>query len=301
MPVKESALLKQIAAQPSIESLQAFLTSRRNPVKVRRALLDELAKVIEYNDASEWATAVRICEALAIVGWDDRERVDAISRFNGDCWETYFVNGADELRFREAGWTKRKAGWVLFNPEYSASPDFPGIPSQSWEEFAHHEFPAVACRKLPSQRNCQKQMPFVMGLCGDFGPVARCVNSLKSELLGQLMRSMRPTEYGDALDQFYLTLHCPHPGATFSRDLKIGAWKSKQRAFYCDLFFDDAFESLTRARQQAYFSDNLNAAIDALESKFKKRRIEYDMGRFRAHVQAALEAWKRSKAGKVRQ
>src|SRR5580765_3492783 len=116
MPVKESALLKQIAAQPSIESLQACLTSRRNTVKVRRALLDELAKVIEYNEALEWAAAVRICEALAIVGWGDRERVDAVSGFNGDCWETYFVNGTDELRFRQGRWSKRKAGWVLFNP-----------------------------------------------------------------------------------------------------------------------------------------------------------------------------------------
>jgi hypothetical protein len=260
-----------------------------------------MAKVIEYNDANEWATAVRICEALAIVGWDDRERVDAISRFNGDCWETFFVDGADEFRFRQGGWTKRKAGWVLINPEFHASPDFPDMPSKSWEEFAHCDFPAVACRNLPSQRNCQKQMPFVMGICGDFGPVSRCVESLKSELTAQLMRSMRPAEYGDALERFYLTLHCPHPGAKLSRQLKIGAWNSKQRAFYCDLFFDDAFASLTRARQQAYYIDNLNAAIDALESKFKKRSIDCDMGRFRAHVQAALVAWKRSGVGKARQ
>jgi hypothetical protein len=109
---------------------------------------------------------------------------------------------------------------------------------------------------------------------------------------------MRPAEYGDALDHFYLTLHCPHPGATFSRHLKIGAWKAKQRSFYCDLFFDDAFANLTRARQQAYFIDDLNAAIDALESKFNRRRIEYDIGRFRAHVLSALKAWQRSSGRK---
>jgi hypothetical protein len=301
MPIKASSLLKQIAAQPSIESLQAYLTSLRNPAKVRRSLFDELAKVVEYDDANEWVAAVRICEALAIVGWDDRERVDAISRFNGDCWETYFVNGADEYRFRHGSWTKRKAGWVLFNPEYYASPDFPDVPSKSWEDFAHHDFPAVACRNLPAQRNYQKQMPFVMGLCGDFDPVSRCVESLKSELLGQLMRSMRPAEYGDALERFYFTLHCPHPGATFSPHLKIGAWRSKQRAFDCELFFDDAFASLSLARQQAYFIDNLNAAIDALESKFKQRRIAYDIGRFRAHVSSALKAWQRSGGRKGRQ
>src|SRR5262245_46593327 len=106
MPAKPSSLLKQIAKQPSIESLQVYLKSLGSTAKVRRSLLDELAKVIEYDDANEWNTAVRICEALAIVGWGDCERVDAISGFNGDCWETCFVNGADERRFRQGGWTK---------------------------------------------------------------------------------------------------------------------------------------------------------------------------------------------------
>jgi hypothetical protein len=299
MPAKSSSLLKQIAAQPSIESLQAYLTSKRNTEKVRRELLDELAKVVEYNDADEWAIAVRICEALAIVGWEDRERVDAISRFNGDCCETYFVNGSDDFRFRFGRWTKRKAGWVLINPEYYASPDFPDVPSKSWEEFAHHEFPAVTCRKLPSQRNCQKQMPFVMGLCGGSSPVSKCVESLKNELTAQLMRAMRPAEYGEALERFYLNLHCPFRDAKHSRQLTIGAWKSKQGAFSCDLFFDDAFADLSRARQQAWFADNLNAAVDALEAKFRQRRIEYDFDRFRAHVQAALKAWQKSGAGRM--
>jgi hypothetical protein len=301
MPVKASSLLKRIALEPSIESLQACLRSLRSTADVRRALLEELAKVVEYDDANEWAAAVRICEALAIVGWDDHERVDAISRFNGDHWETFFVNGADELRFRHGTWTKRKAGWVLFNPEYYASPDFPDIPSKSWEEFSHRDFPAVACRQLPSQRNYQKQMPFVMDLCGDFDPVSQCVNSLQGELTAQLMRSMRPAEYGDALDRIYLTLQCPRPGAKLSRGLKIGAWKSKERSFYCDLFFDDDFANLTRARQQAYFIDNLQRAIDALALKFKKHGTEYDMARFRAHVLSALKAWQRSGGRKKRQ
>ncbi len=301
MPLKASSLLKQIAAKASIESLQAFLTSGRDTAQVRRSLLDELAKVIEYGDANQWAAAVRICEALAIVGWGDRERVDAISRFNGDCWETYFVNGSDEFRFRQVGWAKRKGGWVMFNPKYYASPDFPDIPAKSWEEFAHRDFPAAQCPKLASQRNCQKQMPFVMGLCGGSSPVSRCVESLKNELTTQLMRAMRPAEYGDALDRFYLNLHCPYPGATSSADLKTGVWNSKQRSFSCDLFFDDEFASFTRAQQQASFIDHLERAIDALESKFKRRRIEYDIESFRAHVLSALKAWQRSGARKKRQ
>jgi hypothetical protein len=300
MPAKPSPLLRQITKQPSIESLQACLKSPGNTARIRRSLFSELAKVIEYDDANEWNSAVRLCEALAIVGWGDRERVDAVSRFNGDCWETYFVNGADEYRFRHGAWTKRKAGWVLINPEYYASPDFPDIPPKSWEEYAHVKFSAVARAKLASQRNCQQQMPFVMGLCGDFGPVSQCVESLKNELTARLMRMMRPAEYGDALGRFYLTLHCPHPGAKYSAGLKIGTWKSKQRSFECDLFFDDAFANLPRARQEAYFIENLMAAIDTLAAKFKQRRIEFDIERFRGDVLSAAKDWHRSGASKSR-
>jgi hypothetical protein len=53
--------------------------------------------------------------------------------------------------------------------------------------------------------------------------------------------------------------------------------------------------------QRAYFTDSLSAAIDALESKIQRRRIGYDMDRFRAHVQAALKAWQRSGGSKARQ
>src|SRR5262249_60176881 len=122
----------------------------------------------------------------------------------------------------------------------------------------------------------------------------RCVEALRKELLAQLMRSMRPGEYGDALDRFYFGLHCPHTYATTSQGLKIGTWQSKQRSFSCDLFFDGGFADLPRARQQAYFIENLQRAIDALESKFEQRRIKYDIARFRADVSSALKAWQQS-------
>ena len=75
---------------------------------------------------------MRICEALAIIGWAPRERVDAISRFNGDHQHTSFVNDQGEMRFRAGPWTKRKAGWVLFNPDFYESPDWPDRPSVDW-------------------------------------------------------------------------------------------------------------------------------------------------------------------------
>ena len=109
--------IEAILSLETIDELASFLQS--HPVaQVRRELLDGFDARCEYVDANEWATAVRICEALAIIGWGPREQVDAISGFNGDCWQTQFITDKNEYRFRFAYWSKRKAGWMT--PGYAA-------------------------------------------------------------------------------------------------------------------------------------------------------------------------------------
>jgi hypothetical protein len=293
--MKPVSLIEQIAAQQSLESLQSFLNSRRSTEKIRSTLLAAFQDVREYRDAQEWTRAVQICESLAIVGWGDSERVDAISRFNGDHWETYFINSAGDFRFRQARWTKRKAGWSLFNPDYHASPDAPEVPSKDWEQFAGQKFPVVACTRLPSQRNFQKQMPVVMGMMGGQGPNSARVWDRSRELLDHLKRSMRPSMYGDDLDHFYITLHTSYPGVKGSRQLKVGSFRPKQKSFSCDLFFDDGFAALPAHDQKAYFIDNITAAIAALDLKLHEKPINYDIDLFRSDVSTAFKAWRRAK------
>jgi len=292
--VTAKTFVNEICAQPSVEALQSFLKSHRDRDQLRTTLFNALDKVREYENANEWATAVCICEALTIVGWAKRERVDAISRFNGDCWETYFINSFGEHRFREGRWTKRKAGWVLFNPKYHASPDFPNIPSKSWKLFAGVDFAAVNSPKLLSQRNYQKQMPIIMGLIGGSNATSDCASKLKRELDHFLRRSMEPEMYGDALECFYFTLLCPYLDTTYTPHLKIGAYRPLQRSFYCDLFFGEDFGDRDRNDQKAFFIENLASAINALEFKFRKKRINFDITRFQSHVESACEAWMRA-------
>jgi hypothetical protein len=293
--MKPVSFIEQIAAQPSLESLQSFLNSRRSTDKIRRTLLAAFQDVREYRDAQEWTRAVQICESLAIVGWGDSERVDAISRFNGDHWETYFINSAGEFRFRQARWTKRKAGWSLFNPEYHASPDALEVPSKSWEPFAGQKFPVVACPRLPSQRNFQKQVPIVMGMIGGPGRISARVQELSRELSDHLQRSMRPSKYGDGLDHFYITLHTSYPGVKTANQLKIGSFRPTQKSFSCDLYFDDGFAALRTRDQKGYFVNNITAAISALELKLCKKPIDYDVDLFRSDVSTAFKARRRAK------
>src|SRR5260221_13606068 len=127
--------------------------------KLRSALLKKFKGLAEYKDANAWARAVAVCEALAVAGWGRKERVDAIAHFNGDCWETYFINAKGEKRFLECRWTKRKKGWQPFNPEYHWSPDRPAVPYTDWREYHPKQSAPVARKDLPSQVNYLRQTP----------------------------------------------------------------------------------------------------------------------------------------------
>lgn len=285
----------EILKVEEIEALRALLLSQPDQDELRGQLFSLLLSVLEYNDANAWSKAVRICESLAIIGWGDRERVDACAHFNGDCWETWFINRQGEYRFRRGRWTKPKAGWRLFNPQYHFSPDVPEIPAKSWEEYAGIEFPCVDIPVLPSQRNAQKQMPIEMGLIGGNGPVSERVWELKRELTKLLIQTMRPDIYGDAINRFFLTLHCAadnRAGRGTHEGLKIGSYRAKQKAFSCELHLDSNFGLLNVDDQRRVFLIALQESIKALEAKLAKLKLEYDFSAFHADVVSAFERWK---------
>lgn len=291
--MKPTDLLTEIEQHADLDALRAFLLRQPDQGKLRQDLLHLLRAVVEYETVLEWSRAVRICESLAIVGWGFWERVDACSHFNGDCWDTWFVNHKGEHRFRFGRWRKRKAGWVLFNPEYHFSPDIPEIPSKDWRVSAGVDFPVVDLPSLPSQRNYQKQMPIVMGAIGGSDPVSNRIFELKRQLTDLLLENMRPTEYGDALEHFYLTLYGPGGGSHDSPGLRIGAYRAKERAFYCQLHFDATYGQLSLDRQKDFFCSAIERAVDSLEVKLAKRRLHYDFSAFRSDLQAAFSEWGR--------
>jgi hypothetical protein len=259
--------------------------------KLRSALLKEFKSLVEYKDATEWARAVTVCEALAVVGWGKKERVDAIAHFNGDCWETYFVNARGEKRFLESRWSKRKKGWQPFNPEYHWSPDRPQVAEVDWRQYRQKLSPPVDREELPSQSNYLRQTPIIMGMFGGVDPVSLCVAQLKMELDALFTLHLRPNEYGLDLEFFYFTLHCPYLNAQNKSRLKIGALRSKERAFSCDLYFATGFDALQVKEQKEYFRRNLRTALDRLESTLRKKKLTYDVPALREDIEAAFQDW----------
>ncbi|PXX45181.1 hypothetical protein [Undibacterium pigrum] len=279
-----------IMAAETLEDLAQYLSAFAVK-ELRTRLFDELKQHVEYEDADQWAVAVRLCESLAIVGWGELERVDAVSHFNGDCWNTRFINGKNQSRFREGSWSKRKAGWVLRNPSYHLSPDLPDTPGHDWQRYASVDFPAVACASLPSQRNYQAQMPVIMGMYGSDNPSCLAMNEIRLALMAQLYESMRPAQYGENLEYFYFTLHGPAISEESpAPHLKVANYNANQRSFSAALYFDQTLASWSPGQQRKFYFDSLLAAIDALEEKLRKRGIEYDTQAFRADVTAAIQA-----------
>jgi hypothetical protein len=283
-------MLEDLTPFSELDSLRHWVASQHDQQALRERLWQRFRDLVEYEDADDWSEAVALCEVMAIVGWGDRERVDAISHFNGDCWDTYFRTETGGYRYRHGKWRKNKAGWLLFNPEYHFSKDLPDRPARSWRDYAGADFPILDREHLPSQRNYTKQVPIVMGLIGGGDSCSETVWGMKRQLDALLRVHMTPQAYGEPLEFLYFTLKCSLPGSPSGRGLKIGSYRSKQRAFYCDLHFDRSFASRPVSQRIDYFEANLNEAVKALREKFHEKRLAYDFERFCQHLQTAFTA-----------
>lgn len=199
-------LLRAIGVESSLADLADTLV-RRNADEARSELLRAFTSLAEYRNADEWNLAVRVCEALAIVGWGDREPVEAVRRmsFNGNPM-TMFVNRCREPRFVDAIWSVRKLG-VTMEPgrtTYHASPDVPGKPSNPWN---HPVVEDVRDIPLASQRNWIDKSPILLGrgIANCYPSSEPLIESIASDLVPRLDREMRPALYGKALQHIRVT------------------------------------------------------------------------------------------------
>ncbi len=111
--------MEKIFDTADLKELRGYLSARQDAEEMRRQLLAAFMEYSQYRNALEWNTAVRICEALAIIGWGTHEPVEAIKGvyFNGNP-ETCFINRDAKPRFFNAVWSKRKDGFAI-DPELS--------------------------------------------------------------------------------------------------------------------------------------------------------------------------------------
>ncbi len=297
MPLQATDVLKTITELDSLDELERFVHSQpERPLrKVLLKLFDERA---EYRHARDWAEAVRICEALAILGWGERERIDAICEREEGQWCTQFLAANGDYRFLNGNWTKRKAGFQLHNPEYYASPDRPDKPAVDWKTYGRlhsAEFPIVPCDSLPTQRNQRKHCPLFLGAIGGMDLTTKVVGELRDELYRLLRDSIPGDCYGEGLETFDICfVSSDGDGNKLKPWLQLGRYTPKSQLYRCYLHFEPAFRKRSRQDQMEYIATNLLAAIDHLAGLLRKKSVAYDIAALRADVARVLAAWQAS-------
>ena len=99
----------------SLAELRAYLLSAEDSEALREELFDEFLKYADYKNVSDWNKAVRLCEALAIIGWGrPRAARGCEEEHTSTVIPRHFSsNRYSETRFVDAIWSKRVSGYTM--------------------------------------------------------------------------------------------------------------------------------------------------------------------------------------------
>lgn len=199
-----SEILEQIYEIENLAELEIFLRAQ-DQILIRERLLGEFDRYAFYKNASEWNRAVKICECLAIIGWGERESLEALrgKLYNGYAM-TYFLNVHGEPRFVEATWSKRKTGLSMQDGDafFHESPDAAG------KTLSRPVKEDIQDIKLNSQRNWIAKNPvrITRAISNCYENSRAVIESLFLDLQPALNAKMRPQIYGSAIN--YIKLRC---------------------------------------------------------------------------------------------
>ena len=228
--------MNEIVKIAGLDELREYLSGRSNAEKLREQLYAGFLKYSQYRNVREWNAAVRICEALAIIGWGAHEPVEAIRGiyFNGNP-NTYFINRNAQPRFLDAVWSKRKDGFAI-DCELSF---FHGNSEMPMAEPIRLNGQVGESQDIPlcSQRNWIPKNPIriVRGLANCYESSKPLIDSIEKDLIPSLDQGMRPELYGTAINSivinlsfsFYDNYHCKTNYIIADEALKL-----KQKNFY---------------------------------------------------------------------
>ena len=199
-----SEILEQIYEIENLAELEIFLRTQ-DQILIRERLLGEFDRYAFYKNASEWNKAVKICECLAIIGWGERESLEALrGKFYNGYAMTYFLNAHGEARFVEAMWSKRKTGLTMQDGDtfFHESPD---TASKMLSRPVKEDIQDV---KLNSQCNWTAKNPvrITRAISNCYENSRAAIESLFEDLQPALNAKMRPEIYGCAIN--YIKLCC---------------------------------------------------------------------------------------------
>lgn len=298
-----SAAGRAVLEVDSLEELEAVVRAA-NAERLRVELLANFERLVGYQTLAEWNQLVRTCEALSLVGWGEREAIEAVAEkwVNGS-WYTSLRNGRFEKIAsapdapKEVEWSRSGESFVIRGGK-AAPPSSPG--------------------KFASQRNRLPKNPLrlVQGVANHQRSAAPFVEAL--EVLRQrLDRELRPEAYGSGFgyvgivcsfsthDDQHETVrseyfHDPKDvprgfkGKHFIRPrLDIGKLALKDGQLRCLVrrHFTRREGELPLPQQKALLVEDLASILDALAGKLAKKKVAFDVPLLRADLASVLATW----------
>ena len=295
--------------------------------KLRKFLFSEFEKYVDYKNVDDWNKVVRVCECLAIIGWGDREAVQAVlgKFFNGNP-ETKFCNRYSDSRFVDAIWSKRKDGFTMeqSRTSYHFSPDFPEKETLLWDYPVVEE---IQNKKLVKQRNWISKNPILIYEGGHSFPNSKLIASSIGNLFKLLNVKMNAEAYGRTINRILITPSFSSEGSntiiadssvkvTHTMDLHqellkmyskaeitsnhyylrhrytIGNFSKTTGYLKAKLQFDQQFSELPVVEQFDDFIKHLSILIEKISDKLIKKKLDYDFDLMQQDFKKILNEWK---------
>lgn len=323
-------MINKIFEISGLDELGEYLSAVADREAMRASLYAGFLKYSQYCNVAEWNASVRICEALAIIGWGTHEPLEAVrgSWFNGNP-ETYYLTRDAKCRCNDAVWSKRKTGYAIDYDLsfYHGSPDNP-LPEPmriGRREAEPQDIP------LCSQRNWIPKNPIriIRGLANCYEGSRPVIESIENELQPALNRGMRPGLYGSAINQividlsfsFYDNCHCKTNYIIADESLKLkkadfypkllemysakeiddngyylrnrfsyGAFRKDTGTVRVHIVLEREFSQLPVAEQKRLLSGYMIHAAEQLANRLL-RKIDYDFPLMLSDFKSILSAW----------
>lgn len=305
MHARLAKLLNTASVDESIEALKARL-GKEPEDRVRPMLLAEYDRLLRYRNIAEWNELVRVCEALAIVGWGEREPVEALAErwLNGSWYTTLRTREFTKLSGHgtttdntEAQWSKQGASFVL----------------RGGDDTRDRGIESFASQRLPLPKNPLRLGRRVANHQRSAGTFVAALGALRH----QLDRELSNERYGEGFD--YVAVACCfsnhddeyetvrgeyfHDAKDIPKDfkgrsyvrprLKLGKLTQKNGHWHwrVDRHFTRAEGELPLSAQKQLFRADLFAIVSTLGQRLAKKKLGYDVERLRSDLERLLETW----------
>lgn len=276
------------------------------PHLVRPELLAEFDRLFRYQNIEEWNALVRVCEALALVGWGERQPVEALAErwVNGSWYTTLRTREFEKLsghgntdEATEAEWAKRGNSFVLrgsndlldrgIDSFTSQRLPLPKNPVRLTRRVANHQKSATAFVEALSALNARLNRELSTARYGegfDYVEVSCAFSNHDDE-----HTTVRGEYFHDAKDvpKGLTTRHYVRPKLGFGKlTQKHDLWHWR-----VDRHFTRAEGELPLAAQQRRFGEDLLSILDTLQQRLAKKKLRYDVARLRLDLERHLESW----------